>query len=125
VKQGKVLIVDDEKEFAAALAERLRIRSYDALAVFDAEEAIQAVLRDAPAVMVLDVRMPGISGVDVLRAVKQIAPRTVVIILSGHGSVDSFRKDLGNAFFDFALKPVDIDDLRQKIDKALQAYEAA
>jgi DNA-binding NtrC family response regulator len=125
VKQGKVLIVEDEKEFAGALAERLRIRGYDARAVFNAEEAVPAVLRDAPAVMVLDAKMPGISGADVLRAVKEIAPRTVVIILSGHGSVDSFREDLGNAFFDFALKPIDIDDLRQKIDKALQFYEAA
>lgn len=125
MKQGKVLIVDDEEEFAAALAERLRLRGYDARAVFNAEEAVQAVLQDHPSVMVLDLKMPGISGIDVFRAVKQIAPQIQIIMLSGHGTVDALRADLGNDAFDFALKPVDIDDLRKKIDKALQAHEAS
>lgn len=120
MKRAKVLLVDDEEEFASALAERLKLRNYDAKAVFNAEDAVAVVLNDQPDVMVLDVKMPGIGGVDLFRAVSQIAPGIRVIILSGHGSIQSLGKELGGEVFDYALKPVDFEDLKEKIDRALQ-----
>ncbi len=118
----KVLLVDDEEEFATALAERLKLRNYDARAAFNAEDAMAVVLKDPPDVMVLDMKMPGISGVDVFKVVKQVSPTVEVIILSGHGSIQTLDKELGDEIFDYALKPVDFDDLRQKIDRAIEKH---
>lgn len=120
MKRAKVLLVDDEVEFASALAERLKLRSYDARAVFCAEDAVAAVLNDPPEVMVLDIKMPGISGVDILRAVKQIAPGITVIMLSGHGNIEGIGEELRGDIFDYALKPIDFEQLKEKIDRALQ-----
>lgn len=118
----KVLLVDDEEEFATALAERLKLRNYDARAAFNAEEAMAVVLKDPPDVMVLDMKMPGISGVDIFKVVRQVSPTVEVIILSGHGSIQTLDKELEGEIFDYALKPVDFDDLRQKIDKAFEKH---
>lgn len=124
MKRAKVLLVDDEEEFAGALAERLKLRGYEARAAFNAEDAMEVVLNDPPQVMVLDVKMPGIGGVDILRAVKQIAPGIEVIILSGHGGVEALCKELGEETFDCALKPVNFEELKDKIDRAAQKHAA-
>ncbi|HSB52268.1 MAG TPA: response regulator, partial [Dissulfurispiraceae bacterium] len=111
-----------EEEFATALAERLKLRNYDARAAFNAEDAMAVVLKDPPDVMVLDMKMPGISGVDIFKVVRQVSPTVEVIILSGHGSIQTLDKELEGEIFDYALKPVDFDDLRQKIDKAFEKH---
>lgn len=124
MKRAKVLVIDDEEEFATALAERLKLRGYEARAVFNAEDAVGAVLNNPPQVIVLDVKMPGISGIDVFRAVRQIAPGVEVIVLSGHGGVEVLSKEFGGEKVDCAIKPVDFDELRDKIDRAAEKYAA-
>ena len=118
-----VLIVDDEKEFASALAERLQIRDYGATAVYSAEEAFGAIQSDPPDVVLLDLRMPGVSGIEALKTIKQSHPGIEIIILSGLGSEKSASDGLLSGAFDYVVKPVEIDDLIIKIDQAKDKKE--
>lgn len=116
----KVLLVDDEKEFVLTLAERMQMRGFDPEVAFSGEQALEKLARDIPDVMVLDLKMPGIDGLEVLRRVKKSHPRVQVIILTGHGSErdEAAARRLGA--FDHLQKPVDLNDLLLTME---QAYE--
>lgn len=114
----KVLLVDDEVEFASALSERLRLRNYDAKAVYNAEDALPIVRSDPPDVILLDLKMPGIKGIDVLKAIKEIDPTIEVIIVTGKLDVQSETEGMESGAFDYIMKPMDIEELIVKIDKA-------
>ena len=86
MKNMKVLLVDDEEEFVKALAERLKMRDLRSDTVLDGEEALSFVEDQEPDVMVLDLKMPGIDGMEVLRQVRKAYPNIQVIILTGHGT---------------------------------------
>ena len=114
----KVLLVDDEEVFARTLAERLGSRGVVAEAVFGGKEAIEFIERDAPDVMILDLKMPGLDGMEVLRRVKKNYPDIQTIILSGHGT-DSDKKDAAKlGVVDFLAKPTDVNNLTEKIRAA-------
>lgn len=114
----KVLLVDDEVEFAATLAERLEIRGYSAKAVFCAEDAFKEAKSDPPDVVLLDLRMPGTNGIEVLKTLKKISPSTAAILLTGHGSEQCAPEWFVSGAVDYAIKPVDIEVLMSKIDSA-------
>jgi CheY-like chemotaxis protein len=116
----KVLLVDDEKEFVHTLSERLQTRNLESAVVYDGEEALSFVEGDEPEVMVLDLKMPGIDGIEVLRRVKQSHPKTEVIILTGHGSEREEKLAAELGAFAYLQKPVDIDKLS---DTMKQAYK--
>ncbi len=116
--QTKVLIVDDEIEFASTLAERLQIRGYNAKSVYSAEDAIALSRNDPPDVMLLDLRMPVMSGIKVLQTIKQFNPSIEVIMLTGLGSTQDSAEGMESGAFDFIMKPVDIENLVEKIEKA-------
>jgi len=120
---SKILLVDDEREFVHTLSERLQTRNLDSAVVYDGEEALSFIERDEPEVMVLDLKMPGIDGIEVLRRVKQEHPRIEVIILTGHGSEREkmLAKELGA--FAYLQKPVDIDRLSQVMKDAYRKVE--
>ena len=122
---SKVLLVDDEKEFVHALSERLQTRSMRPAIAYDGEEALSMVEADQPEVMVLDLKMPGIDGLEVLRRVKQKHPDTEVLILTGHGSdaEESLAAQLGA--FAYLRKPVDIDILTDTMKRAYAKVNAA
>jgi CheY-like chemotaxis protein len=115
---SKILLVDDEREFVHTLSERLQTRNLDAAVVYDGEEALSFVASDEPEVMVLDLKMPGIDGIEVLRRVKRDHPVVEVIILTGHGSrkEEAEAKRLGA--FAYLRKPVDIDLLTKTMKEA-------
>ncbi|MFH0766241.1 MAG: response regulator, partial [Calditrichota bacterium] len=121
----KVLLVDDEAEFVETLSERLRSRRFDASVVYDGEEALNYVAKDEPDVMVLDLKMPGIDGIEVLRRIKQTNPLIEVIILTGHGSEreEQLAAELGA--FAYLHKPVDVDALAQVMRAAYAKVETA
>lgn len=116
--QTKVLIVDDEMEFAVTLAERLQIRGYNAKSVYCAVDAIALSRNDPPDVMLLDLRMPGMSGIKVLQTIKQFNPSIEVIMLTGLGPSEESAEGMKSGAFDYIMKPVDIERLVEKIDKA-------
>lgn len=115
----KVLLVDDEIEFASTLAERLSIRGYDTSAVYSADEVLGRVRSDMPDVVILDLKMPGASGLDVLKAIKQFNSSIEVILLTGHGSEQCTSECESGGAFDYIMKPVEIDNLTLKIDMAV------
>jgi len=119
-KEIKVLLVDDEAEFVTTLAERLRLRQLKVDSVFDGTQALAFIAKTEPDVIVLDLKMPGLHGIEVLREIKKTRPKVQVIILTGHGTdqdEDEARK-LGG--FDFLRKPTEIDLLVRKINEAFQ-----
>ena len=122
---SKVLLVDDEREFVHTLSERLRARSMQPAIAYDGEEALKMVEADQPDVMILDLRMPGIDGMEVLRRVKQKHPGTEVIILTGHGSDSEERLAADLGAFAYLRKPVDIEVLTNTMKQAYSKVNAA
>ncbi len=118
-KKPRVLIVDDEQDFANTLAERLALRDFDTEVKKDGEGALAAVEDNPPDVVVLDIRMPGIGGFEVLRRIKATHPQVQVILLTGHGSTGDGIKGMELGAFDYLIKPVDINDLMTKIRDAI------
>ncbi len=118
--QAKVLLLDDEVEFGSALAERLRLRDYDATAVSQAEDALTFIRSDPPDVVLLDFRMPGMDGIEVLRIIKQINPSIEVIMLTGHGDTQTVEQGMKSGAFQYVMKPIDIGELILRIDKAVK-----
>jgi DNA-binding response OmpR family regulator len=114
----KLLLVDDEENFVNTLAERMKMRDVPSKVVYSGEAALEALKTNEPDVMVLDLRMPGIDGMEVLRNVRKTNPTVRIIILTGHGTdldEDEARK-LG-AFY-YHKKPIDIDELLGTVKKA-------
>jgi two-component system response regulator CpxR len=117
-RPSKILLVDDEQDFVHTLSERLQARDLEAAVVYDGESALSFVESDEPEVMVLDLKMPGIDGIEVLRRVKQSHPNVDVIILTGHGSAkeEALARQLGA--FAYLNKPVDIELLTKTMRQA-------
>ena len=116
----RVLVVDDEEDFLETIVNRLRRRSIDVTGVDSAKKALDLMeVRDFD-VVILDVLMPGMDGLEALREMKDKWPFVEVIMLTGHGSVESGIQGMRLGAFDYVMKPADIDDLLEKIR---QAYE--
>ena len=115
---SRVLLVDDEREFAQTLSERLQMRDVGSAVAYDGESALKMVRDDEPDVMILDLKMPGIDGIEVLRRVKMTNPHVEVIILTGHGSDEDCKTCMELGAFAYLQKPVDIDALSQTLRKA-------
>ena len=114
----RLLLVDDEKQFVQTLSERLQLRNMGTAVAYDGESALQLIERDEPEVIVLDLMMPGINGIEVLRQVKQTRPDVEVIILSGHGSEEDRETCMDLGAFAYLHKPVDIEVLSRKLKEA-------
>ena len=117
---SKVLFVDDEKEFVQTVSERLISRDVGTYGVYNGEDALNLIEDDRPDVMVLDLKMPGLYGVEVLRRAKKIAPEVEVIILTGHGSNQDMLDCMELGAFAYMNKPVDIEELSATIKAAYQ-----
>jgi two-component system, OmpR family, response regulator CpxR len=115
---SKVLLVDDEREFAQTLSERLLMRDMGSAVAYDGETALAMINEDEPEVMILDLKMPGIDGIEVLKRVKQTRPEIEVIILTGHGSEQDRATCLELGAFAYLQKPVDIELLTATLKKA-------
>jgi two-component system, OmpR family, response regulator CpxR len=114
----RLLLVDDEKEFVHTLSERLFMREIGSAVVYDGEQALSFIESEQPEVIVLDLKMPGMDGIEVLRRVKASHPEIRVIILTGHGSKDDEQSCMALGAFAYLQKPVDIDVLTSLLDKA-------
>ena len=115
---SKVLLVDDEREFVQTLSERLQMRDFGSAVVYGGEEALSIIDEDEPEVMVLDLKMPGIDGLEVLRRVKRDHPDVEVIVLTGHGSKEIETLCLEMGACAYLEKPVDIETLTRKMQEA-------
>lgn len=114
----KVLLVDDERDFVLTLSERLMSRNVGSYAVYDGQEALSFLENDKPDVMVLDLKMPGVDGLEVLRQTKRENPDIEIIILTGHGTEEDKKNCLELGAFAYLQKPTDIQTLSAKIHEA-------
>jgi two-component system, OmpR family, response regulator CpxR len=115
---SKVLLVDDERELIQTLSERLINRDVGSYAVFNGQQALDFIDEDKPEIMVLDLKMPGIDGIEVLRRTKNKNPEIEVIILTGHGTDEDRKTCLALGAFAYLQKPVDMDELSRTIREA-------
>ena len=116
----RILIVDDEKDFVETLSERLTMRDYDVTTSFSGEDAVDKVKSYNFDVVILDVSMPGMSGVEALREIKNLKPLTEVIMLTGHATVNTAIDGMKLGALDYLLKPCETEDLVAKINMAQQ-----
>ncbi len=89
-------------------------------AVSQAEDALTFIRSDPPDVVLLDLRMPGMDGIEVLRIIKQINPSIEVIMLTGHGDTQTVEQGMKSGAFQYVMKPIDIGELILRIDKAVK-----
>ena len=115
---SKVLLVDDEREFIQTLSERLMMRDMGPAVAYDGESALNLIKEDEPDVMIVDLKMPGIDGLEVLRKVKETRPEIEVIVLTGHGHVADRELCMQLGAFAYLQKPLDINELSEIIKKA-------
>jgi len=114
----RVLFVDDEEELVSAVVERLDLRGVEAEGVTSGAAALQRIEERDFEVVVLDVKMPGLGGLDVIKRIKQRHPAVQVVMLTGHGSSEDAEEGVRLGAFDYLQKPIDIEVLLEVLRKA-------
>ena len=114
----RVLIIDDEDQFVDAVVERLRLRGFEANGVTSGQDAMELLHQRSYDVVLLDVKMPGLGGLEVIRKVKEKWPDLQVVMLTGHGSTQDAEEGMQLGAFKYVMKPVKIDDLISIIHEA-------
>jgi two-component system, OmpR family, response regulator len=116
----RVLLVDDEEDFRETLQKRLRNRKLQVECAENGYKALELLQAQDFDVVILDVKMPGMDGIETLKEIKIKKPNVEVIMLTGHASVESGIQGMQLGAFDYVMKPVPLDEL---LDKMRQAYE--
>ncbi|MGD8561935.1 MAG: response regulator [Desulfarculaceae bacterium] len=115
-----ILVVDDEKDFAQMFSMRLQEEGHHVRVAYSGQEAIEALSNEEENtdVVVLDIKMPGMDGIEALKVIKSKYPIVEVILLTGHGAIDTAVEGLKNGAFDYLLKPADFPELVAKLENA-------
>ena len=119
-----VLIVDDEKEFREMTTTRLNKRDLECESAPDGDAALAMVVKKNYDVILLDVKMPGRDGIEILREIKKIAPLAEVVMLTGHASVESGINGIKYGAFEYLMKPIDLEILYEKLNAAFEQKRA-
>lgn len=114
----RVLLVDDEEDFVDALAQRLEVRDFDVTTALSGADALERIEDTEIDLVILDVQMPGVDGLEVLRQIKQRKPLIEVIMLTGHATIQTAIDGMKLGAFDFLLKPTETEELVEKINRA-------
>ncbi|WP_421903714.1 response regulator [Maridesulfovibrio sp.] len=118
----KVLLVDDEVDFSRVLARRLERRGLDVLTASGADEALQALKKTSVDVSLLDIKMDGRDGIQLLGEIKRQYPETAVVMLTAHAESDLIISCMAMGACDYLLKPADIDEIVRKLKDAVSGY---
>jgi len=119
----RVLLVDDEEELVSTLVERLDYRGISAEYAIEGRAALGKLREKSYDVMVIDLKLPGMSGEELLRTIRASYPELPVLMMTGHGSGERQEMDKLDGVYDFLLKPVDISELVIKMKEAIKANE--
>jgi DNA-binding NtrC family response regulator len=114
----KVLLVDDEVDFLDTLSERMRNRGMEVATSSSGAEALKKVEQESYDVIILDLMMPGVDGLEALKILKEKRPELQVILLTGHATVEKGIEAMKLGAMDFLEKPADLSQLTEKIKKA-------
>jgi len=120
VEKMRIMLVDDEERYLQTTKKLIEKKGYEVLTALSGEEALEKLKPQNVHVVILDVKMPGMDGNQTLKAIKTLYPLVEVIMLTGHGTMDSAIDGLKSGAFDYLVKPADIDDI---IEKAMEAFE--
>lgn len=118
--EPNILLIDDEEAFVTTLQERLEMRGFLPRVALNGQAGLDMIAQEPPDVVVLDLRMPGMSGLEVLRRIRKGWPGLPVIMLSGHGSDQDFESCLNLGAARYHKKPLDIDILLESIRAVTQ-----
>ncbi|WP_243359653.1 response regulator [Fundidesulfovibrio terrae] len=124
MKDWNILLVDDEEEFVQTLCERLDLRGLACRVALDGEAGLKMMDEAEPDVVVLDMFMPGLKGLEVLKLIRQRHPKVQVILLTGQGATKDGMDGMKLGAFDYMIKPLSIDDLTAKIAEAVKTARA-
>lgn len=126
----KILIIDDEEDIIRVLSMSLKSDGYDVVSALSGKKGLDVFKKESPDIILTDIKMPGMDGIEVLKKVKEINPETEVIIITGHGDIDTAIEALQYGASDFINKPVrdealsiSLDRAKEKIDIRLQLKE--
>ncbi len=115
----RVLLVDDEVELVDTVVERLHLRGIDAKYATSGEQALELIKNEDFSVVVVDVKMPGLGGIECMGKIKDIKPNLPVLLLTGYGSAKDAEEGLKAGAYDYLVKPIDIEDLMEKMKQAI------
>ena len=123
VRKGneRILIVDDNPNVRSSLSAVLADEEFDVSAVADGEEAFEFLKTNTPSVMLLDIWLPGLGGMEVLKEVGQTHPETTVIMISGHGTIELAVQAMKLGAYGFIEKPLSLENVLQQVHHALQS----
>jgi len=120
MEKMKMMLVDDEERFLSTTKKLLTKKGYDVFIATSGAEALEKLRTQNIHVVILDVKMPGMDGIETLKAIKRTFPMVEVIMLTGHATVESAVEGLHSGATDYLTKPTDVNDL---ITKAEEAFE--
>ena len=118
MEQMKMMLVDDEERFLSTTQKLLSRKGYDVLTASSGTDALDILRTHNIHVVILDVKMPGMDGIETLNAIKRNYPLVEVIMLTGHGTIDSAVEGLKAGATDYLTKPTDVQDLIEKAEEA-------
>jgi len=114
----RILLVDDEEDLVGAMAEHLALRGFQVETATSASEALRRLHEDQFDVLILDVKMPGTGGLNLMAEMKKQRPDLPVILFTGHGSVADAERGMQEGAFEYLMKPMDVDELVETICRA-------
>lgn len=115
---SRILLVDDEKDFVEMLTLRLQEIGEEVLQAYSGLECLEKLKETEIDVVILDVKMPGMDGIETLQEIKKRYPLVEVIMLTGHGTIETAVQGMKQGAYDFLIKPADFEDLTTKLNKA-------
>lgn len=116
----KLLLVDDEERFRTTLAKRIKDKGIDVADMDSGIKALQYVKDNPVDVIVLDIKMPELGGIETLEEIKKVEPGIEVILLTGHAAIDSAIEGMHLGAYDYLMKPCELEDLLEKIQEAYE-----
>jgi len=120
MKGERILIVDDEQSVCTILSERLTKEGCHCVIANDVEEAVRYLERDYFSLIISDIKMPGVDGMKLLRAVKSIRPEVMLIIMTGYPEIDRVVEAIHLGVYDFIVKPFDLELMALTVERALK-----
>lgn len=120
MRDYKILVVDDELDFLETLVNRLKKRDIDAEGALSGKEALELLETKEFDLVILDVKMPGMDGIEILKRIKVKWPEIEVIMLTGHASLELGIQGMEHGAYDYIMKPTKLEELIAKMDKAYE-----
>ena len=114
-----ILVVDDERDFCTLLSDSLSMEGHRVLTAHNGRKALERVAKETPDLVLLDIKMPGMNGIEVLKRIKKVKEETPVIILTAYGTLETARKAMKLGADDYVTKPVDHALLKSLVKEAL------